>query len=332
MLPFYLSNMAIRGSIAYHKSMKKIIVILGPTASGKSDLAIDLAIWLGSKTASNKLKITGAEIVSADSRQIYKGMDIGTGKVTKKEMRGIPHHLLDITSPKQKFDVVRYKQLAEKAIEKISSENKIPIICGGTGFYIQAIVDNVIFPKVKPDEALRKKLEKEPLKKLLATLKKLDPIRFKNIDHENKRRIIRAIEIAKTLGKVPQIKSAPKYQSLQIGITKSKEDLQKLIEKRLIKRLKQGMIREVKKLRANGVSWKKLLGFGLEYRYIALYLQGKISKEEMIKQLDISINQYAKRQITWFKRDPRITWLSEKNTPTKNKKEAENLLKKFLAS
>lgn len=312
--------------------MKKIIVILGPTASGKSDIAVNLAMWLGSKTISKKFKINGAEIISADSRQVYKGMNIGTGKITKKEMRGIPHHLLDVTSPKQKFDVSKYKQLAEKAIEKISSKNKISIICGGTGFYIQAVVDNIVYPNVVPDKILREKLEKEPIENLLTTLQRLDPERFKTIDQKNKRRIIRSIEIAKNLGEVPAIKSSPRYQSLQIGISKNKGDLAKLIEKRLLKRLGKGMINEVKKLHSDGASWKKLIEFGLEYKYISLYLQKKISKQEMVDQLNLAIRQYAKRQMTWFKRDQRINWLSEKNTKSRNEKEARNLIKNFLTS
>lgn len=312
--------------------MKNIIVILGPTTSGKSDLAVNLALWLGSKTTAKKLGIAGAEIISADSRQVYKGMDIGTGKITKKEMRDIPHHLLDVASPKQKFDVARYKELAEKTIEKISLKNKVPIICGGTGFYIQAIIDNVIFPDVKPNETLRKKLEKESIEKLLIMLKKLDSDKFKTIDHKNKRRIIRAIEISKALGKVPKLKSNPKYDALQIGILKNKKELQQSIEKRLLKRLKQGMVNEIKKLHASGVSWKKLIEFGLEYKYISFYLQNKITKQEMIEQLNRAIRQYAKRQMIWFKRDSRIIWLSEKNTLIKNKKEAKNLIKNFLTS
>lgn len=314
------------------KKLPKIIVVLGPTASGKSDLCVDLAIWLGSKKISKKFKNSGAEIISADSRQIYKNMNIGTGKITKKEMRNIPHHLLDVVSPRQKFDVVKYKMLAEKAIEEILSQNKIPIICGGTGFYIQAIVDNIIFPEVKADEILRKKLEKESLDKLLKMLGKLDPERLKTIDKNNKRKIIRAIEIAKSLGKVPKLKSNPKYASLQIGISKDKEALKKLIEKRLEKRLKQGMVNEVKKLRKNGLSWKKLITFGLEYKYISLYLQGKITKQEMTTQLNTAIWHYAKRQMTWFKRDSRIKWLNEKNNYLQNKKEAKKIIDIFLTS
>lgn len=293
----------------------KIIIVLGPTASGKSDLAVRLA------------KKFNGEVISADSRQVYKGMNIGTGKITKKEMLGIPHHLLDIASPKTKFDVVKYKKLANKAIENIFKKGKLPIVCGGTGFYIQAIVDNVIFPEVKANPELRKKLEKQPIEKLLQTLKKLDIARFKTVDQENKRRIIRAIEISKAIGKVPKLKSDPKYNALQIGIGIDKETLKKNIEKRLGKRLRQGMIAEVKKLHnppvGGGVSWKKLIEFGLEYRFVALYLQGKITKQELANQLESAIWQYAKRQITWFKRDKRINWI-------KNQKTAENLIKKFL--
>ena len=327
----------------------KIIVILGSTASGKSDLATDLAIWLGSRSTSKKLEIAGAEIISADSRQVYKGMDIGTGKVpisyersesTKSSIpasagiqmfyRGIPHHLLDVVSPKKQFDIAKYKKLAEKSIEKIKSKNKIPIICGGAGFYIQAIVNNIIFPDVKPNESLRKKLEKKPIEELLSSLKGLDIDRFKSVDHKNKRRIIRAIEIAKALGKVPKIKPSSKYQALQIGVSKSKEGLQKAIEKRLLKRLKQGMVSEVKKLHASGVSWKKLIEFGLEYKYVALHLQGKISRQEMLGQLNIAIRQYSKRQMTWFKHDNRIIWLDPISSDKQKEKEVAKLIMDFL--
>lgn len=295
--------------------MKKIIVILGPTASGKSDLAVKLA------------KKFNGEIISADSRQVYKGMNLGTGKITKKEMAGIRHHLLDVANPKTKFDVVKYKKLANKAIGDILKRGKLPIVCGGTGFYIQTIVDNIIFPEVASDPELRTKLEKQPIEKLLQTLRKLDPARFKAVDQKNKRRIIRAIEISKALGKVPKLKSDPKYDTLQIGIDIDKETLKKNIEKRLEKRLKQGMVAEVKRLHnppvGGGVSWKKLIEFGLEYKFAALYLQGKISKQELTDQLESATWQYSKRQMTWFKRDRRINWVD-------NKLRAEKIIKKFL--
>jgi tRNA dimethylallyltransferase len=251
-------------------------------------------------------------------------MNIGTGKITKKEMRGIPHYLLDVASPKRTFSVAQYKKLAEKAIKKILRKKKIPILCGGTGFYIQAVIDDISFPKVKPDWQLRKKLEKKSTKELFEILKKLDPNRAKKIDKNNPRRLIRAIEIVKKTKKpVPEIKKNPKYDILMIGIKKEKEELKKLIEKRLKKRLKQGMIKEVKDLKNSGISWKKLESFGLEYKWIAKYLQKQISKSEMIEKLKKDIEDYARRQMVWFKKDKRIVWI-------KNYKELERLVKNFL--
>jgi tRNA dimethylallyltransferase len=292
--------------------MKKIIAIVGPNASGKSNIAVKIA------------KRFNGEIISADSRQVYKGMNLGSGKITKKEMRGIPHYLLDVASPKRTFSVAQYKKLAEKAIKKILRKKKIPILCGGTGFYIQAVVDDISFPPVKPDWQLRKKLEKKSTKELFEILKKLDPNRAKKIDKNNPRRLIRAIEIVKKTKKpVPEIKKNPKYDILMIGIKKEKEELKKLIEKRLKKRLKQGMIKEVENLKKSGISWKKLESFGLEYKWIAKYLQKQISKSEMIEKLKKDIEDYARRQMVWFKKDKRIIWI-------KNYKEAEKLVKNFL--
>lgn len=291
----------------------KLIVIVGPTSSGKTDLSIRLA------------KKFGAEIISADSRQAYKGMNIGTGKVTKKEMQGVPHHLLDVVSPKTRFDVTKYRKLALKAIEKIQKKNKIPILVGGTGFYIQAVIDGIIIPPVKPDWKLRKKLEKKTAPELFKMLKKLDFHRAKTIEKDNKRRLIRALEIIiKTKKPVPKLKKQPlKADILILGIKKDQKELKKLIEKRLLKRLKQGMLAEVKKLHKQGVSWKRLEEFGLEYRYLALYLQNKLSKQEMIEKLQKEIEHYAKRQMTWFKRDSRIKWI-------KTYDKAKILVKDFL--
>ncbi len=305
----------------------KLIVILGPTASGKSDLAVKLA-----------KKING-EIISADSRQVYQGMDIGSGKITKKEMAGIPHYLLDMASPKKIFTVAQYKKLADKAIKKIQQKNKIPILCGGTGFYIQAVVDNLGLPEVKPDAKLRAQLEKKTTTELYQQLKNLDKRRAQNIDKNNRRRLIRALEIVIKTGKpVPPPSSfvilakagihgldscLHRNDILQIGIKKSKEDLKNLIAKRLEKRLKQGMIQEVQKLKKAGLSWKRLEGFGLEYCYVAQYLQGKITEKEMKEKIQKASEQYARRQMTWFKRDQRIHWIS-------NFREAEKSVKEFL--
>jgi len=295
------------------KKLQKLIVILGPTASGKTALSINLA------------KKFNGEIVSADSRQVYKGMDIGTGKVTKKEMQGIPHYLLDVVSPKRRFTVTQYRNLALRAINKIQKAGKIPFLVGGTGFYIQAIVEGIVIPEVKPDWKLRKQLEKKSIKELYEILKKLDPRRIRTIEKENPRRLIRAIEIVlKTKKPVPILKFQPlPYPVLMIGIKKTPQGLKKLIKNRLLKRLKKGMVAEVRRLRKEGLSWQRLEEFGLEYRYIAQYLQKKINYYEMTEKIKKESEQYSKRQMTWFKRDKRIKWI-------KNYQEVKTLIKNFL--
>jgi len=293
--------------------LKKLIVILGPTASGKSELAVKLA------------KKFNGEVISADSRQVYKGMDIGTGKITKKQMQNIPHHLLDVASPKRRFSVAQYRKLVLETLNKIFKKGKIPILCGGTGFYIQAVIDGIIIPEVKPDWRLRSDLEQLSTEELFNRLKKLDPKRAKTIDKKNRRRLIRALEIViKTKKPVPVFKKEPlPYPVLILGIKKENEELKRLINKRLLKRLRQGMIEEVKKLRKSGVSWKRLEEFGLEYRFVAQYLQKKLKYDKMVNFLQKEIEHYAKRQITWFKKDKRIKWI-------KNQKGAEISIKNFL--
>jgi tRNA dimethylallyltransferase len=295
------------------RKLKKIVVILGPTASGKTELAIKLA------------KKFDGEIVSADSRQVYKGLDIGTAKPTKKEMKGIPHHLLDVANPKRKFTVAQYRKLALKAIEKIQEKNKIPFLVGGTGFYIQAVVDGIIIPEVPPDWKLRKKLEKKSPKELYKILKKLDPERAKTIEKENPRRLIRAIEICKKIGKVPPLKFNPlPYPVLMIGIKRPKKELKKRIKKRFFEWLKQGLIKEVVNLKKLGLSFKRIEDFGIHYKVIARYLQNKIGKKEMIENSIREIQNYAKRQMTWFKREKKIKWI-------RNYRGAEKLVKKFIS-
>jgi len=292
---------------------QKLIVIVGPTASGKTGLSIKLA------------KKFSGEVISADSRQVYKGMDIGTGKVTKEEMDGVPHYLLDIASPKKRFDVIQYKKLADEAINKILGKNKIPFIVGGTGFYIRTVVDNTSIPEVKPDWKLRQKLEKKPIPELYNLLQKLDPRRAGSIDKNNPRRLIRAIEIVlKSKKPIPPLsENKPGFKALFLGVKKDQKELKKLIRKRLLKRLENGMIEEVENLHKDGVSWKQLEDFGLEYRFVAQYLQNKINYQEMVSLLQKEIEHYAKRQMTWFKKDKRIKWI-------KSYKEAEKEINKFL--
>ena len=291
---------------------KKLVVVLGPTASGKTELAIKLA------------KKFNGEIVNADSRQVYKGMDIGTAKPTKKEMKGVPHHLLDIASPKRKFTVAQYRKLALKAIEKIQKRGKIPFLVGGTWFYIRAIVDGIVIPEVPPDWKLRKRLEKKSPEELYKILKKLDPKRAKTIEKENPRRLIRAIEICKKIGKVPPLKFNPlPYPVLMIGIKRTEKELMERIRKRFFEWLKRGLILEVINLRKMGVSFKRIEEFGMHYREIARYLQGKISEKEMIENSIKEIQDYAKKQLNWFKKDKRVKWIN-------NYKEAEKLVRDYL--
>lgn len=274
-----------------------LIVILGQTATGKSAYAVALAQEIN------------AEIISADSRQVYKGLNLGTGKVTKKEMGGIPHHLLDVANPSQQFSVANYQELTKKAIEKIHKKNKIPILVGGTGFYIDAVIHDTKLPEVPPNAALRKKLAKLSTERLFAMLKKIDPLRAQTIDTKNPVRLIRAIEIAKALGHVPRVITTNKYPVIKIGIMLPDEVLKERIHTRLLDRLTQGMLREATRLHRDGLSWRRMEELGLEYRYMARHLQGKITHNQMLQQLENEIWKYAKRQKTWFKRDKEIIWI-----------------------
>ena len=304
----------------------KLLVILGPTAVGKSDLAVDLALWITKNKITN---YTGAEIISADSRQVYRGLNIGTGKITEKEMKGVPHHLIDIANPDERFTALDWKQQAQKAITEITARGHLPIICGGTGFYITSLIDDLGFPEVPADTEEQKKLEARSAEELFDELKKLDPERAKTIDMKNKRRLSRAIMIARALGSVPKLTSTRNiaghsnnenhYDVLQIGLDLPDIDLRSRIKSRLIKRLetpnKEGinMIQEAERLHApiptgNNLSFERMEELGLEYRYLAQFLQMKINKDELIKILIPKIWQYSRRQKTWWKKDNRIKW------------------------
>jgi tRNA dimethylallyltransferase len=281
----------------------KILVILGPTATGKSDLAVKMA------------KRFRGEVISADSRQVYKGLDIGTGKITQAEMQGVHHWLIDVVSPKKTFTVTEWNKIADDKIAAILKRRKLPIICGGTGFYIQSIVEELSLPEVPPNETLRKKLEGKSAVEFSAMLKKLDPERLKNIDTKNPVRLIRAIEIATALGKVPKIRRQDSpYDILQIGLLPDSATLKKRIHARLLARIKKGMIAEAQKLHDRGLSYARMRELGLEYRYVADFLEKKLTKEELIEKLDTEIRRYAKRQMTWFKRDKSIRWFKPDET------------------
>lgn len=295
-----------------------IIIVLGPTATGKSDLAVNIA------------KKYNGEIISADSRQVYKGMDLGSGKITKKETLGIPHHLLDIVKPSTFFSMAKYKELADKKIKEIISKGKTPIICGGTGYYIDSVVKNIVLPEVKINLKYRKELEKKSTEKLFELLKKISPERAKNIDKNNKVRLVRALEIAKELGSVPEVIEKPsEYNFVFIGLDTKDQILKDRIALRLIKRIKIGMIKEIQRIHNKGTTWKRLESFGLEYKNTALFLQKKITKKEMIDNLNREIWQFVKRQRTWFKRNRQIVWfdIKDKNYAIKVDKLINKILK-----
>lgn len=280
------------------KDNKKVIVVVGPTASGKSAYAVKLA------------KKIGGEIISADSRQVYKGLDIGTGKITNKEMQGVPHHLLDVVSPKKVFTAQQFVEKARNAIDDIFARGKTPIICGGTGFYIDALLGRMPLPNVPPNPELRKKLASKSAPQLFKILQKLDPRRAKKIDAQNPVRLVRAIEIATKLGKVPVPKpEVLPYAVEWIGLNPADEVLKEKIAKRLSARMNDGMVAEAKNLHTKGLSWRRMHELGLEYRYLALFLQKKISKEQMSAELEKRIWDYARRQRMYWKRNKDIVWL-----------------------
>ena len=308
--------------------LPKAIVLVAPTASGKSDLAIKIAFRLRSGRA-KKFGIKGAEIISADSRQIYRGMDIGTAKPTQEEMTTVPHHLINIKNPDQNYTVAEYKRDAIKTINKILKKKKLPILIGGTGLYIKAIIDNLNIPEVAPDLKLRKKFEKEiekyGLKHVFEKLIQLDPEAAYIVDPNNPRRIIRALEIAiktkKPFSSQRKI-GKPIFDFIEIGLSRPKKDLYKRINKRVDSMIKAGLTGEVEGLvKKHGAKQQSFDAIG--YREIINYLNKKITLNKAIDLVKKNTRSYAKRQVTWFRKDKKIHWI-------RNEKQAEKLIKKFL--
>lgn len=295
------------------RNRSKILVIVGPTASGKSALAIDLA------------KKFDGEIISADSRQVYRGLDIGTGKVTKKEMLGVPHYLLDIASPKRTVNAHEYAEKARAAIQAIIARGRLPIVVGGTGFYIDALLGNIQLPDVAPDQALRARLQKKSAAQLYALLKRKNPRRAAMMntpsERNNKIRLIRALEIA--AAKRPHSRRA-KRSSLQldvlwIGIAPKEKELERRIRARLKVRIRSGMVAEAKHLHAGGLSYKRMEQLGLEYRSLARLLRGDLTRSQFEDELYRDIRRYAKKQMAYWKRHPFIIWSSSSNSPNINR-------------
>jgi len=269
-----------------------LICILGPTASGKTKHAVKLAME------------TGGEIISADSRQVYRGMDIGTGKdIADYSADGIsvPYHLIDIVNAGEKYNIFRYQRDFINAYKDIIARGKQPILCGGSGLYIEAATRGYALPEVPPDPQLRDELEKFTMEELSARLASMkSPHNVSDLD--SKKRVIRALEIAVFESKSPVIREEPlAIKTKYIGISVSREERNARIDQRLKERLQNGMIEEVERLIASGIAPENLIYYGLEYKFVTLYLTGKLSYVEMEFQLATAIHQFAKRQMTWFR-------------------------------
>lgn len=283
--------------------LKKVIVIVGTTSSGKTALAVAVA------------RSIGGEVLSADSRQVYRGLDLGSGKVTKEEMQGVPHHMLDVADPGETYTAADFARAGTVALQNIVSRGAIPIIAGGTGFYIDVLLGRVSPANVPPDVKLREALEAKDTDALGALLEAADPERATTVDRANRRRLIRALEIALThtedrplYGNVTE--DRPLYQVLWIGLAVEKEELKKKIGERLDARFASGMLEEAQKLHEGGLSYERMEELGLEYRHMARHLAGVLSYDEMVRELLKEIRQYAKRQTTWFKKNKNILWFS----------------------
>jgi tRNA dimethylallyltransferase len=299
---------------------KKIIVILGTTASGKTKLGVDLA------------RQFNGEIISADSRQVYRGLDVGSGK-DLIEYEEIKYHLIDVADPKDRFSVAEYQRQAFAAIEDVLGREKLPIIVGGSGQYLEAVVENYQLAEVKPDEKLRNDLEEKSAQELFEILlekNKSFAEKLNNSDKNNKRRLIRYLEVFSNVAPQALIPKpqAQSYDFLLLGLTYPKENLAEKIHRRLIERLEnENMIQEVSDLHDKmGLSWERLEEFGLEYKFISQYLQEKFDYDQMVELIDKASIQFAKKQMTWFKRwekKRKINWLEEKG-------EAKRIVEDFL--
>lgn len=292
--------------------LPKMVVLAGTNASGKSALGIKLAS-----------RFQG-EIISADSRQVYRKMDLGSGKVTEAEMNGVPHHLLDVVDPGQFFSMADYQRLAYEAADQILRRGHVPFLVGGTGLYIDAVADGYLLSDRAPDHSLREKLEMLETPVLYQRLKEQLP--SVDIDPKNRHRVMRALERLAQDDYHPAGKS-PRFEVLKLGVTWPREKLKERIDERLDRRLNQGMTDEVKSLLDQGVSRDFLVKLGLEYKYLTWYLTGEMEYEQMKEELSKAIKRFAKRQMTWFRRDPRIHWLNMSGDP---EAEASELISAFL--
>ena len=294
--------------------MEKLLVITGTNASGKSGLGIELAAKYG------------AEIISADSRQVFKGLDLGSGKVTPEEMRGVTHHLLDVARPNDFFSLSDYQRLAYAAIDDIHARQKKAFLVGGTGLYVNSVVDGYNLSESAPDPVIRKQVEEKSLEELIEMLKEHNPDALTRVDLKNKRRVERAVEKALS-GDKKENPSEKRYETFVIGVTWPRDVLYERIRVRLDRRLDEGMIEEVVRLREEGATDEFLYKLGLEYRYILMYLRSEFKDfDEFYETLFKEIRHLAKEQMTWFRKRKDIHWIDMTDDPVK---EASAMIEEF---
>jgi tRNA dimethylallyltransferase len=275
----------------------KIIAVVGPTSSGKTAISVEIA------------KRFNGEVISADSRQVYRGLDLGTGKVTVEEMQGIQHHLLDVANPMEVYTAADFERDAKAAIADIQRRGKTPVVAGGTFFYLDILRGKQQSAPVEPDESFRASLFDFSNLDLFQKIKGADPARANTIDPNNRHRLVRALEIINALGTVPKhVPAESPFQWLIVGLKIQKIRLHQNIRTRLLTRLEAGMATEIEYLHKEGLTYERMHKLGLEYRYMAMYLQQEISHDEMVAQLETKTRQFAKRQRTWLKRDSDIEW------------------------
>ncbi len=296
------------------QALPKVVAVVGTNASGKSALGVELALRFG------------GEIVSADSRQVYRGLDLGSGKITPEEMRGVPHHLLDVREPGEFYSMADFQRESYAAMDGILARGRLPLIVGGTGLYVDAVLDGYELSDTEPDLAYRAELEKLTTPQLYEMLMALSP--QAQVERNNRNRVMRMLERLHD-GDDAQPGKRARYRSLRLGVSWPRDVLARRIDERLAVRVEQGLIEEVQGLLDRGVSAQFLLGLGLEYRYITRYLTGETpDREQMLSELSRAIRQFAKRQMTWFRRCPDILWLDMQGDAVSQASEA---VRAFLA-
>ncbi|MBA7506982.1 tRNA dimethylallyltransferase [subsurface metagenome] len=303
--------------------MRCLVAIVGPTAVGKSKLALQLASDFG------------AEIVSADSRQVYRYMDIGTNKPTLDDQKPIPHHLIDVVNPDDDFNLANYLNMARRVIQDIQQRGNLPLLVGGSGLYVWSIIEGWKIPNVPPDRDLRRKLEikarKQGSQALYQQLREIDPVITEKIEPHNIRRIIRALEIYQLSGQLPSVirqKQAPRFSIFVIGLTAERSELYHKIDQRVDKMINGGLVEEVKELMHKGYSLSLPSMSGIGYKQIGDFLSGSVSLPKAVEQIKYETHRLARHQYAWFRpSDARINWLDANNT----RKKANDLVESFLS-